>query len=246
MDTTGETQEIEIDLRQLFSLLLLHKLWLIILSGILVAVAAYLVSNYILSPKYESTTKIYVMNKQDESAITYSDLQISSQLTNDYKTLVTSRPVVETVIEKLGLGMDYNSLVSMISVSNPTNTRILDIKVTYTNPDMAKVIADSIREESAEHISNVMDIQKVSIVEEANLPSGSSSPNIIMNTVIGFTLGVLFSSALIIILNLMDDRIKTPDDIERYLGLSVLGAIPIENSINRPLIKDRRISKWRK
>ena len=245
METTGEAQEIEIDLRQLFSLLL-HKLWIIILSGILVALSVYLVSTFLLSPKYESTTKIYVMNKQDESAITYSDIQISSQLTNDYKTLVTSRPVVETVIEKLELYMDYNSLVGMISVSNPPNTRILNITITYTDPYMAKVIADAIREESAEHISNVMDIKKVNIVEEANLPSGPSSPNTFINTVVGFMLGILLSSGMIILINLMDDRIKTPDDIERYLGLSVLGAIPIENSINRPLIKDRRISKWRK
>lgn len=241
METTNEPQETEIDLWQLLSLLL-HKLWIIILSGILIGAAAFLVSSFLLSPKYESTTKIYVMNKQDESTITYTDLQMSSQLTNDYKTLVTSRPVVETVIDKLGLDMDYNTLVNMISVNNPANTRILDITVSYTDPNMAKIIADAIREESAVHISNVMNIQEVKIVEEANLPRVPSSPNISMNTLIGIFLGVLLSSILIILIHSLDDTIKTPDDIERYLGISILGTIPMEKGMN---ITEKKARKYR-
>ena len=241
METTNEPQETEIDLWQLLSLLL-HKLWIIILSGILIGAAAFLVSSFLLSPKYESTTKIYVMNKQDESTITYTDLQMSSQLTNDYKTLVTSRPVVETVIDKLGLDMDYNTLVNMISVNNPANTRILDITVSYTDPNMAKIIADAIREEAAVHISNVMNIQEVKIVEEANLPRVPSSPNISMNTLIGIFLGVLLSSILIILIHSLDDTIKTPDDIERYLGISILGTIPMEKGMN---ITEKKARKYR-
>lgn len=228
METLETNDEVVLDVQEMISVLL-KKLWLILLAGVIFAGAAYAISKYLLTPMYQSTTKIYVMNKQDSStAFTYSDLQTGSQLTQDYMTLVKSRPVVERVIGELGLNENYNSMVDKISVSNPTNTRILNITVEYSDPYMAMIIADSLRDAASSHISTVMNIEKLNVAEEAYLPESPSSPNRIKNAILGGILGCLFMASIIIIVYITDDRIKTSEDIERYLGISVLAVIPIQ------------------
>lgn len=232
MEQRETNNEVDINLREL-SGILLRKSWIIVLTAVTLAIVAFLYSKYSLTPMYQSTTKIYVMSKQDTSAaVTFNDLQTGSQLTNDYMTLIKSRPVTEKVIADLGLDLTHNQLVDMISVYNPSNTRVLHITIEYIDPYMAKEIADAIREASAIHISNVMNIEKVNIVEEANVAENPSSPSVMRNTVIGGMLGVLIAGAAIVLITIMNDTIKTPDDIERYLGISVLSSIPIQKHLN--------------
>ncbi|MDF2589532.1 MAG: protein-tyrosine kinase [Anaerocolumna sp.] len=231
MDNMNTNEEIEIDLRELWRVVK-RKIWLVAASGFLLALAAFLISKFILTPQYESTTKIYVLNKQDNStAITYSDLQSGTQLTKDYMTLVTSRPVTEQVIKDLGLDMKHKDMAEIIKVSNPQDTRILSITVTYSDPFLAKKIADAVREAAAVHIKAVMNIEQVSIVEDANIPDEASSPNTMRNTLIGGVVGLFLAAGIVILIHILDDSIKTPDDIERYLGLSVLSSIPIQGSL---------------
>lgn len=228
MEQMNKNEEIEIDLREIMTALL-RKKWLIMIIGIAVALAAFLASRYVLVPQYDSTTKIYVMNKQDStSVVTYSDLQTGAQLTKDYMTLVTSRPVTDAVISELGLEMAHEDLVGIITVSNPTDTRILQITVRYSDANMAQRIADSLRKASASHITKVMDIEQVNVVEEANLPMGPSSPDVKRNTLLGGILGIFLAGFGVILLFILDDSIKMPDDVERYLGISVLSSIPVQ------------------
>lgn len=232
MNERNTNEEIEIDLKELWTVVL-SKFWMIAGVGIGLALMAFLYSRFIVVPQYESTTKVYILNKQNNAgAITYSDLQTGTQLTKDYMTLVTSRPVTELVIAELGLGLKHEKLVDMVSVSNPKDTRILDITVKYSDPFMAKQIADAIRDASAVHITEVMNIEKVSVVEEGNVPEEPSSPNTVKNTAIGGLIGLALAGALVIFLHIVDDTIKTPDDIEKYLGLSVLSSIPIQDGMN--------------
>jgi capsular polysaccharide biosynthesis protein len=249
MEQLEANKEININLKEIVGVLL-RKAWIIVLAGVLLAAVAYFVSTYSITPMYQSTTKIYVMSKQDSStSVTYSDLQTSSQLTNDYMTLITSRPVTEKVIQELGLDMKHNELVDMITVNNPSNTRVLNITVEYSDPYLAKEIADAVREASSIHISNVMDIKEVNIVEEANLPEDPISPSVKRNTVLGGILGVLIAGAIILVITMLDDTIKTPEDIERYLGVSVLSSIPIQKHLNNMKDKEtkpKKISKKNK
>lgn len=220
--------EIVIDLRDLFAIIL-RRMWIIAVIGIGMALGAYMLSKYVITPKYQSTTKVYVMNKLNEnSGLTYSDLQSSTQLTKDFMTLVTSRPVIEQVNTQLELPMTYKQIVNMISVENPDNTRILEITVEYTDPFMAKEIADAVRTASADHIKNVMDIDQVNVVEEANKPEEKSYPNTLKNTILGGIIGLIFTTIIICVIFVLDDTIKTPDDVEKYLGLSVLSSIPVQ------------------
>ena len=223
---------IEIDLVELLGVIL-HNLWIIIVSGVIVAAAALLVSYFIITPKYESVTKIYVISKTNADTMTYSDLQAGSTLTKDYKELVKSRPVLEEVLAETGIDVELKDLEEQITVEVPTDTRIVSITVEDKDPYEARIIADSVRIAASKHIREVMDTEAVNVVEEASLPIEKSSPSILKNTAIGYAVGLFLAIAIVIINYIMDDTIKTPDDVEKFLGVSVLGSIPYsENDLS--------------
>ena len=225
-----ENDEVEIDLREVFMVLLSHT-FIIILGGLLAALIGFSVSKFLISPTYESTTKIYILNKQDNATVTYSDVQLGTQLTKDYKELVQSRYVLEQVIQKLELGnLTYETLLNKVDVTTPTDTRILAITVVDTNPMLAMEIANEIRETAAVHIKNVMDIQAVNIVETANIPTQKAGPSVMKWTLIGGLLGIILLSGFYLIRFFLNDTIRTSDDIEKYLGLSTLAIIPLVDS----------------
>ena len=223
---------IEIDLVELLGVIL-HNLWIIIVSGVIVAAAALLVSYFIITPKYESVTKIYVISKTNADTMTYSDLQAGSALTKDYKELVKSRPVLEEVLAETGIDVELKELEEQITVEVPTDTRIVSITVEDKDPYEARIIADSVRIAASKHIQEVMNTEAVNVVEEASLPIEKSSPSILKNTAIGYAVGLFLAIAIVIINYIMDDTIKTPDDVEKFLGVSVLGSIPYsENDLS--------------
>ena len=231
-DRDNRDDVIEIDLVELLGVIL-HNLWIIIVSGVIVAAAALLVSYFIITPKYESVTKIYVISKTNADTMTYSDLQAGSTLTKDYKELVKSRPVLEEVLAETGIDVELKELEEQITVEVPTDTRIVSITVEDKDPYEARIIADSVRIAASKHIQEVMNTEAVNVVEEASLPIEKSSPSILKNTAIGYAVGLFLAIAIVIINYIMDDTIKTPDDVEKFLGVSVLGSIPYsENDLS--------------
>ena len=230
----NSNDEIEIDLREVF-ILLISRMWLIVLVGLLTALIGFAFSAFLIAPTYESTSKIYILNKQQENTVTYSDVQLGTQLTKDYAELITSRLVLEKVIEDLNLtsveeGMDYKKMLEKVKVTTPTDTRILSITVTDTDPVMAMNIANSVREVAAVHIKNVMDIEAVNVVETANLPMEKAAPSIMKWTLIGGCIGAFLVMAIVLLLFFMDDTIKNSDDVEKYLGISTLALIPLDTA----------------
>jgi capsular polysaccharide biosynthesis protein len=230
---------IEIDLKELFHVLV-KKLWFIVIAAIIVSAAIGCINLFVVTPVYTSTTKLYVINRQDETKITYSDLQTGTQITQDYMVLVTSRPVLEQVIKNTNVNMTPDELNAMISIINPEGTRILEISVTDYDPMLAKKLADAIADVSAEQLVNIMEIEKVNVVEYGNLPGEADSNNLAQSFIMGALLGILVSSAAIIIIHMMNDNIRTSDDIERYLGITTLGMIPLVDESNR---RKRRLKK---
>lgn len=226
MDNKNNNDVIEIDLLEIMGLLFSRWL-LILLVGITTALIGFAISFFVIAPTYESTTKIYILNKNESQNVTYSDMQLGTQLTKDYSELINSRYVLEEVIQKLRLNLDYQGLKEKVSVSSPTDTRIVAITVTDKDPVEAMNIANAIRESASNHIGNVMDIDAVNVVESANMPTKKAGPSYLKWTVIAGMLGVLFVCAMVLIKYLLDDTIKTSEDVERYLGLSTLAIIPI-------------------
>lgn len=239
MEKRTENDEIEIDLLEVFSILL-SKLWLILSAGLFMALVCFAVSKFLLTPTYESTTKIYILNKTDNSSVTYSDVQMGTQLTKDYAELINSRYVLEEVIQKLSLPMEYKQLLGKVSVTTPSDTRIVSITVTDTDPVQAMNIANCIREAASDHIQNVMDIEAVNVVETANMPTEKAGPSVMKWTLIGGMLGVLILCAIILVQYLLDDTIKSSEDVEKYLGLSTLALIPVSEDASTGKKKKKR------
>lgn len=247
-----EKQEIEIDLKEIFMYLYNH-LYVLIISALIGAMAFYLVSSLVLDKEYVSSTRIYVLNQQDQQNVTYTDLQTGTQLTKDYAKLVTSRTVTAQVIADLDLQNKYadmanitpDGLAAMITVQTLTDTRVIQISVTDSLPYRAQDIADAVRVAASERIYEVMQIEAVNVVDTASLPEGPSSPNIMKNTVIGGAIGFVLAAAIYILIFLLDDTIKTPDDVEKYLGLSVLASIPYDEEADTVVLR-KRMNKKRK
>lgn len=236
---TNNNDEIEIDLGEVFHLVI-SKLGVIILSGILLGVLSIIGTMLFITPKYESTTKIMVLNKQNSDTLTSADMQTSTQLTKDYAELIQSRTVLEGVIAQLNLDMTYKEMLKKVSVETSSDSRIVSISVTDEDPYTASEIANAVRDMAAEHIQSVMDIEAVNVVDSANIPNEKASPSLAKNGVIGGLLGVIIAMAAVIIIYLTNDTIKVEEDVERYLGLSVLGSIPFSEKESRSKKKKSR------
>lgn len=241
--------EIEIDVLELFHVLL-DKIWVIILAGAVAALAVVAATILFITPQYQSTTKMYVLSKQDSNTLTSQDMQTSLSLTKDYAELIKSRTVTEGVITQLNLDMTHEQLLSKMTVDSATDTRILSISVREADPYVACEIANAIRDVAANHIKNVMDIDAVNVVETANIPENKISPSIKKNGLVGGVAGVAIAIAIILITYLSNDTIKTQEDVERYLGLSTLGTIPMSEADrknkNKKKHKKQKRSKGRR
>lgn len=227
MNTT-ETPSMEIDV-----LSLLKKLWmkkfLILFMALFFGTLALLGSVFLIKPSYSASTRIYVINQQNAENITATDLQAGSFLVNDYKEIITSRDVMKDVIATNSLSLSPDTLSKMISVTIPADTRVISITVTNHDPQQAKDLANSIREVASEKIKSVTKVQDVTPLEKAQLPSKPSSPNIKRNTMIGMLIGGLFTIVIIVIIvikEVLDDRVKRPEDVEEVLGMTLLGIVP--------------------
>ena len=233
--------EMEIDLKELF-FALLNKWYLIGLSVFLCAVLGLLSAMFLIPKKFESRTSIYIYNQQSEN-MTYTDLQTGSTLTKDYEVLVKGRTVLESAVEALDLDLTYEQINSMVTVNVPANTRIVEIVVQTTDPYLSRDIADAVREISSKNISKVMGVDAVNVVEKANLPEEKCSPSITKFTLLGAVAGLVLSCGIVTVLFLLNDTIRTQDDVEKYLGLSTIGIIPLDDTLVADEKKRKRAQK---
>ena len=235
MNQEIQDDEVTIDLMELFSALWAKKT-IIILSAVFMALVAFVGTKMFVTPKYTSVTKLFVMTKNDDTSAsaTYTDLQTGSMLTKDYMELVKSRPVLEKTISKLKLDVTPEELAGMITTETPTDTRIMSISVTDDDPKEAKQIADTLRKAVSVQITEIMNADSVNTVEEGNLPTSPSSPNVKKNMMLGALLGLVISMGFVVLISILDDTVKTPDDVEKYLGLNVLVSIPIPEGSSAP------------
>ena len=223
---TKESNSIEIDL-----LYLLKKLWekkiLILFSTVLFGLLALLISVFILKPTFTSSTRIYVANQtSDNNNLTAQDLQAGTYLVNDYKEIVTSDSVLLDVIAREGLRTTPKELTTDIDVEIPVNTRIITISVDSKSPEEAQQLANTLRIVASEKIKEVTKVEDVTTIEEAKLPETASSPNISRNVLLGALVGGFITVVMILLLELLDDRVRRPEDIEEVLGLVLIGTVP--------------------
>ena len=219
-----DENEIEIDVMELLYVFK-KKAWIIILAAIAGCMAAGLYSVMILNPVYTSTSMVYVLSKET-TLTSLADLQIGSQLTKDYSVMITSRPVLEQVIEKQGLDLTYDQLKEKISITNPTDTRILNMTVSDEDPVRARAIVDAVARASSDYIGDIMEMIPPKIIEGGVVPDKPASPNVTKNAVLGGVALAVISCGIITLQVIMNDTIRSEDDVSKYLGISVLAAIP--------------------
>ena len=220
-------EEIEIDLWELFLEFRKHILG-IILAGLIGGILGFGVSKFAITPTYTSTSMVYVMGSENIIS-SLADLQIGAQLTQDYKVLVTSRSVMEKVVEDLALDFDYKRLRNKIKLSNPNNTRILQISVTDTDPARAKKITDSVANCASEYIAEIMEQDPPKIIEYGEIPTQKTAPSNSRNGMIGALLAMLCVMGFLTLNVVMNDTVKTEDDIRRAIGSSVLAVVPMHS-----------------
>ena len=222
-----EQEKFEIDVFQLVKVLWKRK-FLIALVALVAGLAAFAYSSFVIKPQYASTTRIYVVNRNqaDKPGLTNQDLQAGSYLVKDYREIILSQDVLEKVVADQNLTIDAKTLGKKVSVTVPADTRIVSISVRDGKPEEASRIANALREVAAQKIISVTRVSDVTTLEEARPATSPSSPNIRRNTMMATIAGVGIVIVIVLLVELLDDRVKRPEDIEEVMHISLLGVIP--------------------
>ena len=219
-----EANTIEIDVLSLLRTIW-RKKFLILLTAILTTGLAFAYSAFLATPQYDSTTRLYVVTQSSDNVagITNQDLQAGSFLVKDYKEIILSQDVLKNVTTTLGITDDIEE---KITVEIPVDTRILSITVRDSDPNQAATIANTLRDEAAKKIIEVTKVSDVTTLEVALPAENPSTPQTKRNLVLGFIVGAFLATALVLVLEVLDDRVKRPQDIEEGLGMTLLGVVP--------------------
>ena len=222
-----EQDRIEIDVVQMLKVLWKRKL-IRALAAIISGGIAFGYSSFVIKPEYTSTTRIYVVNRNqgDKPGLTNQDLQAGSYLVKDYREIILSQDVLEKVVADQKLNIDAKTLARKVQVTVPADTRIVSISVRDGLPEEASRIANALREVASQKIIAVTRVSDVTTLEEARPALSPSSPNIRRNTILGFGVGAGLVIIVVLLIELLDDRVKRPEDIEEVMHLSLLGVIP--------------------
>ncbi|HGA1237864.1 TPA: Wzz/FepE/Etk N-terminal domain-containing protein [Streptococcus suis] len=210
-------------------LFLLKTIWrkkfLILLTAVLTAGLAFVYSSFLVTPQYDSTTRIYVVSQNVEAGagLTNQELQAGTYLAKDYREIILSQDVLTQVATELNL---KESLKEKISVSIPVDTRIVSISVRDADPNEAARIANSLRTFAVQKVVEVTKVSDVTTLEEAVPAEEPTTPNTKRNILLGLLAGGILATGLVLVMEVLDDRVKRPQDIEEVMGLTLLGIVP--------------------
>lgn len=225
----AQVDEDVVDFGKIFSMLLNHIQYIVLcflVGALLFSAYAYFMKH----PTYQSTAKLYCVSTSDDAVINFADLNIGQALTKDYEELIYSYPVMEEVIDKLHLDMTASALGSMISIENPEDTRVLVITTTAKSASQAQKITNTLVESLRSYLPRVMSTTKPNIVQRGKLENKKVGPSYLKYLLLG---GIIFAGLYciyLIIRFLLDDTLKTAEDIENEFGFAPLTVIP-ENDI---------------
>ena len=217
----------EIDLKEYLDIIWSRK-WLILGITLLAALISGLISFFVLQPVYEASTTIMIgrSNTSDQS-LQYDDLMLNQKLVNTYSNIITSNTVLDDVVSNLKLGQSTTTLKENVKVNPIADTEIIEIKVNNSDPVLATNIANDLSEVSMQNVKRIMKIDNVQVIDRAEVPNNPVKPNEIMNIAIAAVLGFMIGIGIVFLREYLDNTITSPNDIEKYLDLSVIGVIPL-------------------
>lgn len=222
-----ENNIVEIDVFHLLKILWKRKM-LIVLVAFVTGAVAFAYSSFIAQPEFTSTTRIYVVNRNqgDGQGLTNQDLQAGSYLVKDYREIILSQDVLEKVITDLKLDFSPKALSDKIKVTVPVDTRIVSISVKDRAPEEASRIANTLREVASKKIISVTRVSDVTTLEEARPATSPSSPNIRAISIVSLLAGAVVTIIIILMMELLDTRVKRSEDIEDVMQIPLLGVVP--------------------
>lgn len=220
----------EIDLKQLI-LALFHRMWLLILCALIAGGISYFYTANFITPMYRASVSIYVNNANPQlgsnpNYISGSDLATAQRLVNTYVNIIKSNTVLEKVAEQSGLGLNAEQIRSMMTATSVENTEIFEIHISSADPELAAQVANAIAAVAPEEISNFLEGSSTKIIDYAEVPRFRYTPSFRQNTFLGCCAGGMLAAVYVVLMTIMDVRIKDEDDLERLFDLPVLGSIP--------------------
>lgn len=223
-----QNDDLEINLAELFHILL-RRGWMIFIASLLGLAIMAGVTKFLITPKYESQAMIYILTKTT-SVTSMVDLQIGSAITEDFEVIATSKPVIDAAIKQIEkehqVTFTRKEISKMLTITNMEGTRILQIQVESKNPEHACWLANAVADATAERMADIMKTDPPTTVERAEVAEHPVSPSLLKNSIIGFLLGGILVCGVIIMRFILNDNIKTDEDVERYLGAPTLVMIP--------------------
>jgi len=229
--------ELEIDLLDIMKHLL-RKWKTIFAAGLIGLIAAGFYAYAIATPVYEATAQIYVVNSSD-SVLNLSDLQIGSYLTSDYQLVFKTWEVNQMVIENLQLPYTVGQLRNMLTVTNPSNTRALTITIASTSAKEAADIANEFARVARQYISDTMMTDMPTTLSKALEPTSPVSPQKTKMMILGLMVGLVLAAGVLVVLYMLDDKIKTASDLMKYTGALPLAVIPVTDKAADKKLKGR-------
>lgn len=219
----------EISLKELY-FILRKWIWLITALLIVSMLISGLVSYYVLDKEYQASTTLMVGKPKDyiteNNKIEYNDVMLNQKLVSTYGELIKTRVVADKVIGNMNLPISYNAFASKVSVSLVKDTEIIKISVIDVEPILAAEIANETATVFMATVQEIMKVENVQVIDKAQVPTGQISPRPMLNIAIAGVLGLMLGVFIAFLVEFLDNSIKTPEDVEKYLGVPVLGTIP--------------------
>ena len=222
---TAGSDDTEIDLVELFYVFL-NRIWLLVICMAIGGAAAFVWTACFIKPVYKTSAEIYVVSASNNSVVNLADLQLGSAVKSDYMELMLSRPVLEKVIESLNVNKTVSEIRSMVSITNKTDTRILQITATSTDPQLATDVANELATQSILLLPEIMENEPPNLVSTALFPTAPAGPSIVKNTLLGAILGFVLCGAVLVVIFLSDRSFKGADDMQKYFGMMPLAVVP--------------------
>lgn len=223
---TAQDEDILITLQDVMYILRSNMVAIIVMA-IIGGVIFGTYSKLCIKPQYRSTARMYVISTSDNSLLQLSELELGTRLAADYVEMMMSRPMLEEVIAELSLENTYtaSTLSGHISIDNPEDTRILNVVAQCDSPELAADVANTLAEVSAKNLSDIMETAQPKVFQRAIVDPRKVAPSNSKNAMIGVVLGAALAIGLAVLLYILDDTLKTEDDIERYADLANFATI---------------------
>lgn len=226
MDEKNREHYEEIDLREVF-ILIKNNIALILVATIVFGIAGFFVTKYLITPQYEASVNMIVNTKQENtSAVSNDNITSAKNLVSTYAIIIKSNTVLNQVIDNLGLDIDYDTLQKKVTVTAVNDTQVMRVAVKDPDPYLAARIVRSISRVSPDVIVDSVEAGSCKVISQVDEPKTPVSPSITKNTSVAAILGLVISIAIVFVKYFFSNYIVDGDDVQKYLGIPVLGVIP--------------------